>query len=78
MIERKTVAVDGEYAINVVTEQLADGWAVVASLRHASAQGEKIIDLPVTSRRFADQAEAEAFGVEQARTWLERNRPRAA
>lgn len=79
MVERKTVAVDGENAIHVVTERMADGrWAVVASIRQAGAQGEKVTDMPVPAERFASQADAEAFGVEQGRTWLERNRSRVA
>jgi hypothetical protein len=79
MILRKSVAVDDEYSISVVTEQMNDGsWAVVASLTHRSPTGEKIIDLPVRDARYASQAEAEDAGIRQARDWLDRNVSRAA
>ena len=79
MIERKTVPVDDENSIAIVTERMADGaWAVVASVKHQSSTGEKIIDLPVLDTRYASQAEAEQAGVNQGRDWIERNMPRAA
>jgi hypothetical protein len=79
MVERKHIPVDAECAINIVTEQMADGrWAVVASVTHESPTGEKIIDLPVRDDRFASQAEAEDAGFSQAREWIDRNMPRAA
>jgi hypothetical protein len=79
MVERKTVPVGDDWAINVVTERMADGrWAVVASVLHRSSFGEKTIDLPVGEERFSSQAEAEEAGVRQGREWIERNMPRAA
>jgi hypothetical protein len=79
MIERKTVPVDDECSITIVTEQMRDGgWAVVASVTHQSPTGEKITDLPVGDARYASQADAEQAGVAQARDWIERNMPRAA
>jgi hypothetical protein len=79
MVERKTIDVNDEFSISVVTERMNDGdWAVVSSVKHRSATGEKTIDMPVRSTRFSSQAEAEEAGVSQAREWLERNAPRAA
>ena len=79
MVERKHIPVNAEYAINIVTEEMADGrWAVVASVKHESPNGEKIIDLPVCDDRYASQAEAEDAGFAQAREWIDRNMPRAA
>ena len=79
MIHRATVPVNDEYSIAVVTEQMEDGgWAVVASVKHRSPNGEKVTDLPVQATRFASQPEAEAAGVQQGRDWIERNVPRAA
>ena len=79
MIQRTTVPVDDESSIAAVTELMADGgWAVVASVKHRSPTGEKIIDLPVSDARYSTQAEAEQAGVSQARDWISRNRPRAA
>ena len=79
MVERKHIPVDAECAINIVTEQMADGrWAVVTSVRHESPTGEKIIDLPVCDDRFASKHEAEDAGFSQAREWIDRNLPRAA
>lgn len=79
MIERKHVPVDAECSINIVTEQMADGsWAVVASIKHESPGGEKIIDLPVRDTRYASQTAAEDAGFTQAREWIDRNMPRAA
>lgn len=79
MVERKHVPVDAECAINIVTEQMADGrWAVVTSVKHESPTGEKIIDMPVRDDRYASQAEAENAGFTQARDWIDHNMPRAA
>jgi hypothetical protein len=79
MIERKTVPVDDQSSISVVTERMADGsWAYVASITHHSPTGEKIIDLPIRDTRYPTQAEAEQAGVTEARDWLERNMPHAA
>ena len=79
MIERKSFAVDDEYSINVVTEQMKDGgWAVVTSIVQQTPTGEKTTDLPVCEERFASEAAAEEAGLRQARDWLDRNMPRAA
>ena len=79
MIQRTTVPVDDEYSIDVVTEHMSDGaWAVVASIKHRTPMGEKVIDLPVRSERYASQGEAQDEGIREARAWLERNTPRAA
>jgi hypothetical protein len=79
MIERKTLPVDDENSIAIVTERMNDGrWAVVASVKHRSPTGEKITDLPVRDARYASQAEAEEAGITQARDWLARNTSHAA
>ena len=79
MIERKHIPVDAEHSVTIVTEQMADGtWAVVSSIKHESATGEKIIDMPVGDARYASQSEAEDAGFSQAREWIDRNVPRAA
>ena len=79
MIERKTIPVDDQYSIDVVTEQMNDGgWAVVASIKHRTPTGEKVIDLPVRDTRYPGQAEAEDAGVHQARDWIDRNVSHAA
>ena len=79
MIERKNVAVDGEYSINVVTERMKEGdWAVVTSITQHTPMGEKTTDLPICDDRFPTQAAAEEAGLSQAREWLEHNVARAA
>jgi hypothetical protein len=79
MIERKTVPVDDENSIAIVTERMADGsWAVVSSVKHRSPSGEAITDLPVRDTRFATQAEAEESGLAQGRDWIARNISHAA
>jgi hypothetical protein len=79
MIERKTLAVDDENSVAIVTERMADGaWAVVASVKHRSPTGEQITDLPVRDARYATQAEAEDAGMRQGREYIERNMPHAA
>jgi hypothetical protein len=79
MIERKTLPVDDENSIAIVTERMADGtWAVVTSVKHRSPTGEQITDLPIRDTRYASQAEAEEAGLQQGRDWIERNMPHAA
>jgi hypothetical protein len=78
MVHRKTYPADDNCEIAVTTERLADGWAIVVSLRHHTEGAERITDLPVPTERFATEEEAEAFGVARAREYLERNTPRAA
>jgi hypothetical protein len=79
MIERKTLPVDDENSIAIVTERMADGtWAVVTSVKHNSPTGEQITDLPVRDARYGSQADAEEAGVLQGREYIDRNMPRAA
>jgi hypothetical protein len=78
MVQRKDVPVNDEYTIAVVTEDMTDGWAVVASIKHRSPTGEQTTELPVDNRRYSSQPEAEEAGITQARDWLARNVPHAA
>jgi hypothetical protein len=79
MIERKTLPVDDENSVAIVTERMADGtWAVVASVKHRSPTGEQITDLPVRDARYGTQAEAEDAGMRQGQEYIERNMPHAA
>ena len=79
MIQRKVVPIGSERRILLTTERPADGsWAVVASIVETTPNGERVIDLPVVSERFATEADAEAFGEAQARRWVEENVARAA
>jgi hypothetical protein len=78
MVQRKDVPVNDEYTIAVVTEDMTDGWAVVASIKHRSPTGEQTTELPVDNRRYSTQPEAEEAGIAQARDWLTRNVPHAA
>jgi hypothetical protein len=78
MVQRKVIEVGGDRRILLTTERLADTWAVVASILETTPNGERVVDLPVIDQRFAGQADAEAFGEQQARGWLERNVARAA
>jgi hypothetical protein len=78
MIERKTVRIDDACEIALTTESMADGWAVVASVKHFAGDAERVTDLPVPAERFASKEEAESFGVTMARDWIAQNAPRAA
>ena len=79
MIERKTLPVNDQYSIHVVTERMNDGaWAVVTSLTHRTPTGEQVIDLPVRDTRSPAPKEAEDAGVRQARDWFDRNVSHAA
>ena len=79
MVQRKTLPIENDCAITVVTEQMKDGqWAVVASVKHYSGTAERTTDLPVPAERFATQEDAEAHGIRMAREWVERNTSRAA
>ena len=78
MVQRKDIAVNDEYTLAVVTEDMTDGWAVVASIKHVTPSGEQTTDLPVRDVRYSDQHEAEEAGIQQARDWLSRNVPHAA
>jgi len=63
--------------ISVVTERQRDGrWAVVAAINHTTPEHTRTIDLPVPSETFATQEEAQAYGLEQAQRWLEKNMPK--
>lgn len=78
MIERKKFPTD--YAgceITVVTEKLGENaWAAVSTIQQFLDGATRTIDLPVSSRRFETQADAEDFALRQAEGWLERNMPR--
>jgi hypothetical protein len=78
MIQRKTFPVSDHCEIALTTEQMDDGWAVVASVKEIVGYAVRVTDLPVPVERFATEAEAEAFGVAAARDWIDRNAPRAA
>ena len=78
MIERKTLRVDDGCEIALTTEQMADGWAVVASVKHITGNAERVTDLPVPAERFPTKEDAENFGVTMARDWIAENAPRAA
>ncbi len=78
MVQRKDIAVNDEYTLAVVTEDMTDGWAVVASIKHRSPSGEQTTELPVDNRRYSSQPEAEESGIAQARDWLSKNIPHAA
>jgi hypothetical protein len=78
MIQRKTFRVDEHCEIALTTERMADGWGVVASVTHRTGDAERVVDLPVPSQRFADEAEAEGFGLTMAREWIAKNAPGAA
>jgi hypothetical protein len=79
MVQRRVIPVDDERRILLTTERLADrSWAVVASILEATPNGERVVDLPVGDERFTTEADAEASGEIQARSWVERNVSRAA
>jgi hypothetical protein len=78
MVHRKSFPADNNCEIATTTERLADGWAIVVSLKHHTDGAERITDLPVPAERFATEEEAEAFGLGIARAYLEQNTPRAA
>ncbi len=78
MVHRKSYPAGNNCEIALTNERLADGWAVVVSLKHHTPGAERVIDLPVPSERFGTEEEAEAFGLRMAREYLERNTPRAA
>jgi hypothetical protein len=78
MVQRREIPVNDEYTVAVVTEDMTDGWAVVASIKHRSPSGEQTIDMPVDNRRYSDQPEAEEAGIAQARDWLKSNVSHAA
>ena len=62
--------------ISIVTESLRDGrWAVVAAIQETTPQHTRTVDLPVPSETFATREEAQAYGVEQAKSWLDKNMP---
>ena len=78
MVHRKSYPAGDNCEITLTNERLADGWAVVVSLKHHTPGAERVVDLPVPSERFGTEEEAEAFGLRMAREYLERNTPRAA
>lgn len=79
MINRKSVCVDDHREIAITTEQMPDGWGVVASVKqHLEGDAERVVDLPVPEQTFASEAEAEAFGLAMAQDWMAKNELRAA
>lgn len=78
MIERRVFPT--EFAgceITVVTERMDDAaWAAVATIHQKGDGATRTIDLPVSSRRFESQADAQDFGLRQATGWLDQNMPR--
>ena len=78
MVHRKSYPVGNDCEIALTTERLADGWAVVVSLKHDTPGPERVVDLPVSSARFDTEEKAEAFGLRIGRDYIEQNMPRAA
>ena len=78
MIERRKFPTDYEGCeITVVTEQLGEtAWAAVSTIHQYRDGATRTIDLPVSTRRFESQADAEDFGLRQATGWLDHNMPR--
>jgi hypothetical protein len=78
MIDRRTFPTDfAGCEITVVTEQLGEtAWAAVSTIEQHREGATRTIDLPVSSKRFGSQHEAQEFGLSQAHTWLEHNMPR--
>jgi len=78
MIDRTRVSTAWDGCdISIVTESLRDGrWGVVAAIQETTPQHTRTVDLPAPSETFATREEAQAYGVEQAERWLERNMPR--
>ena len=78
MIERRTFPTDyADCEITVVTEQLGEtAWAAVSTIHQSRDGATRTIDLPVSTRRFASQADAQDFALRQATDWLEHNMPR--
>jgi len=74
MVTRKTFPAYGNCSIALATEEMKDGrWAVVVTVTQSTDTAERNTDLPVTDERFASEAEAEAFGVQSAKEWIDRN-----
>ena len=74
MVTRKTFPAYGNCSIALATEEMKDGrWAVVVTVTQSTDTAERNTDLPVTHERFASEAEAEAFGVQSAKEWIDRN-----
>ena len=59
MVHRKSYPVGNDCEIALTTERLADGWAVVVSLKHDTPGAERVVDLPVSSARFDTEDKAE-------------------
>jgi hypothetical protein len=74
MVTRKTFPAYGNCSIALATEEMKDGrWAVVVTVEQSTDTAERNTDLPVMDERFASEAEAEAFGVQSAKEWIDRN-----
>jgi hypothetical protein len=77
MVQRKRFEAPGDYSIAVAAERMKDGkWLAVTTIQHATETGERNIDLPISTTRFATEEEAENFEVTRAREWIEKNAPR--
>jgi hypothetical protein len=69
--------VDGA-EIAIATERMKDGkWSVVATIENHVGEGVQHTPLPVTHLRFDTEEDAHAFGVAQAKDYLERATPAA-
>jgi hypothetical protein len=78
MVKRKTFPAYGNCSIALATEEMKDGrWAVVVTVTQSTDTAERNTDLPVTHERFASEAEAEAFGLQSAKEWIDRNTAQA-
>jgi len=79
MIDRTKVPTAWEGCeISIVTESLRDGrWGVVSAIQQTTSQHTRTVDLPVPTETFATRDEAQAYGVEQAERWLEKNMPKS-
>jgi hypothetical protein len=64
--------------ISVVTEQMRDGtFGVVAKVTHDVGGAVQVTPLPVPDRTFETEEAAQAFGVMQAREFIDRESPAA-
>ena len=64
--------------ISVVTEKMGDGtFAVVANVTHDVGGAVQVTPLPVPDRTFETEEAAQAFGVTQARKFIDQSRPAA-
>ena len=79
MINRRLVTVDHNYTVALTTEEMRDGgWAVVVTVMQSTDGADLHVDLPVRHHRFGTEADAEQYGLNTAREWIDRNTPRVA